>query len=235
MYTGTTVLGEFSELQYSLSPSYQDARLLVDLEHDFSLSIEWFENNHMKLNADKCHLLISGNKYEHCWVNTGVSKLWESSNVKLLGVNIDNHLKFDKHLSGICSKASQKLHILTRLAKFLTFEQKRMIFKSFFESQFKYCSLVWMFHSRSLNSKINRLHKRALRLVYNDFASTFDELLEKDGSFTVHHSNIQVIAIELHKIIHGTSTSGLGDLLSRNNNTQLRSRNEFSIPRVRTE
>ena len=92
-----------------------------------------------------------------------------------------------------------------------------------------------MFHSRSLNSKINRLHKRALRLVYNDFASTFDELLEKDGSFTVHHSNIQVLAIELHKIIHGTSTSGLGDLLSRNNNTQLRSRNEFSIPRVRTE
>ena len=106
--------------------------VLIDLEHDFSLSIEWFENNHMKLNAGKCHLFISGNKYEHCWVNTGVSKLWESSNVKLLGVNIDNHLKFDKHLSGICSKASQKLNILTRLAKFLTFEQKRFIFKSFF-------------------------------------------------------------------------------------------------------
>ena len=91
-----------------------------------------------------------------------------------------------------------------------------------------------MFHSRSLNSKINRLHKRALRLVYNDFSSTFDELLEKDGSFTVHHSNIQVLAIELHKIIHGASTSGLSDLLSRNNNTQLRSLNKFSIPCVRT-
>ena len=50
--------------------------VLIDLEHDFSLSIEWFENNHMKLNAGKCHLFISGNKYEHCWVNTGVSKLW---------------------------------------------------------------------------------------------------------------------------------------------------------------
>ena len=91
---------------------------------------EWFKNNHIKLNADKCQLFISGNKYEHCWVNTGVSKLWESINVKLLGVNIDNHLKFDKHLSGICSKASQKLNILTRLAKFLTFETKRLIFKS---------------------------------------------------------------------------------------------------------
>ena len=106
--------------------------MLIDLEHDFSLSIEWFENNHMKLNADKRHLFISGNKYEHCWVNTGVSKLWESSNVKLLGVNLGNNLKFDKNLSGICSKASQKLHILTRLAKFLMFEQKILIFKSFF-------------------------------------------------------------------------------------------------------
>ena len=134
---------------YACDPLLEN--VLIDLEHDFSLSIEWFENNHMKLNADKCHLFISGNKYEHGWVNTGVSKLWESSNVKLLGVNIDNHLKFDKHLSCICSKASQKLNILTRLAKF---EQKRFIFKSFFESQFKYCSLVWMFHSRSLNSKI---------------------------------------------------------------------------------
>ena len=108
--------------------------VLIDLEHDISLSIEWFENNHMELNAEKCHLFISGKKYEHCRVNTGVSKLLDSSNVKLLGVKIDNHLKFDKHLSGICSKASQKLHILTRLAKFLTFEQKRLIFKSFFES-----------------------------------------------------------------------------------------------------
>ena len=103
--------------------NYQSNSLLIisfiDIEHDFSLSIEWFENNHMKLNAEKCHLFISGNKYEHCRVNTGASKLWKKSNEKLLGVNIDNHVKFYKHLSGICSKASQKLHILTRLAKFL--------------------------------------------------------------------------------------------------------------------
>ena len=51
---------------------------------------------------------------------------------------------------------------------------------SFFNSQFNYCPLVWMFHSRSINNKINRLHERVLRIVYNDFKSSFKNLLEKD-------------------------------------------------------
>ena len=48
-----------------------------------------------------------------------------------------------------------------------------------------------MFHSRTLNTKINRLHKKAFRIVYGDFKSKFDELFEKDGSFSIHHRNIQ--------------------------------------------
>ena len=45
---------------------------------------------------------------------------------------------------------------------------KRIIMKSFIESQFGYCPLTWMFHSRRLNNKINRIHERALRITYND-------------------------------------------------------------------
>ena len=61
--------------------------------------------------------------------------------------------------------------------------------KSFIESQFKYCPLVWMFHSRELNNKINNLHERALRIVYKDNKSTFNELLMKYNSFSNHHHN----------------------------------------------
>ena len=62
--------------------------------------------------------------------------------------------------------------------------------KSFIESQFGYCPLVWMFHSRSLNNRINHIHERALRIVYKDYYSSFEELLEKDKSFTIHERNI---------------------------------------------
>ena len=67
-------------------------------------------------------------------------------------------------------------------------------------SQFGYCPLVWMNHSRTLNNRINGLLKRALSLVYNDFSSSFPELLQKDKSVTAHHCNLQTLAYEIFKV-----------------------------------
>ena len=62
--------------------------------------------------------------------------------------------------------------------------------KAFFTSEFGYCPLVSMFHSRKLNSRVNKLDERALRIVYQDYASSFTELLEKDNSTTMYNKNI---------------------------------------------
>ena len=79
----------------------------LPLEHDSHLAIEWFESNYMKLNEDKCHFHISGKNIEHLWINVRFTKIWESSSEKILGIEIDNSLKFDKHVIGLCKKASR--------------------------------------------------------------------------------------------------------------------------------
>ena len=92
---------------------------LETLEHNFELDIPWFEMNYMKLNTDKCHLLISRNKTEQMWAKLDRIRVWESNDVKLLGITLDSNLKLDKHVSNICSKANRKLSALTRVGKFL--------------------------------------------------------------------------------------------------------------------
>ena len=74
-----------------------------------------------------------------------------------------------------------------------------------------------MFYSGNTNNKINRLHERALRLVYDDYVTTFEELLEKDSSFTVHHYNIQILCIELYKVFSGQSQTIFSHLFERKN------------------
>ena len=163
------------------------------------------------------------------------TKIWENDSVQLLGVTIDNKLRFDDHLSEICRKAENKLSALTRIFKFLNFDKRRQLVKAFFESQFKYCSLVWMFCSRTTNNKINSLHKRALRLIYEDYNATFEELLEIDGSFSFHHFNIQTLLIEIYKFCDSLSIQIFRDLFQiRNSRYCLRSKSDFQRTNVQS-
>ena len=84
--------------------------------------------------------------------------------------------------------------------------------KAFVESQFGYCPLIWMFHSRVLNNKINCIHERALRITYKDKSTTFQELLEKDNSVSIHHKKMQKLAIEIYKVLHRFSPPILNDI-----------------------
>ena len=83
---------------------------------------------------------------------------------------------------------------------------------SFIRSHFSYCPLIWMCHSRSLNTQINRIHERALRIVYNDNDSTFEELLSISGSVRIHHRNIQQLATEIYKALYNLSSTLMKEL-----------------------
>ena len=122
-----------------------------------------------------------------------------SSNQRLLGIRFNSDFRFDDHAASFCKKASQKQNALTRGAQYMSLAQHRPIMKAFICSQFGYCPLVWIFHSRKINTRINSLHERVLRVVYRDYNATFSELLTKDKSVTIHQRNLQLLATEIFK------------------------------------
>ena len=109
-----------------------------------------------------------------------------------------------------------------------------MLMEAFITSQFSYCTLIWMFHSRNTKNGVNKIHERALRLVYDDSPYlSFDELLIKDKSVSIHQRNLQLLATEIFKVKNGVSTGLTEDIFHfvnkpydlRNNRILFRKRN----------
>ena len=105
-------------------------------------------------------------------------------------MKIGTKLSFENHVSYLCKKASQKLHALARIANYMEVSKRKCLMKVFVASQLNYCPLIWIFHSRELNNRINRIHEQALKLVYQDNSLSFAEVLEKDNSVTIHQRNL---------------------------------------------
>ena len=92
-----------------------------------------------------------------------------------------------------------KIRALARISLYMNPDQRKILMNAFITSHFNYCPLVWMMHSRQLNNRINQIHERALRIVYQDFQSTFEQLLLKDKSLTIHQRNIKLLAFEMFR------------------------------------
>ena len=94
----------------------------------------------------------------------------------------------------------------------MSLNQRRTLMKTFIESQLGYCPLIWMFHGTIVNKKLTTCTKGPLRIVYKDYNSSFEDLLKRDKSVTIHHRNIQSLAIELFKVKQNLSNSMLSNI-----------------------
>ena len=110
-----------------------------------------------------------------------------------------------------------------------------MILNSFFYSHFNYCPLVWMFSSKEANNKIEKLRKRALQIIHNDYDSTLDyhDLLLKDKSVTIHKRNLQFLMTEIFKTLHDANPSFMKEIFVREDTRyNLKCVDRLNLPRV---
>ena len=153
--------------------------LIASLEEVSKSLFTWFDNNLTKSNADKCHLLVSSN--EKITIKIGSHEIADTKREKLLGVHLDRGLSFDYYIVETCKKTSRKVCALAKVTSGMSLSKKRTLMNAFFNSQFNYCPLIWMCHSRENNNKINAL-------------------LGKDGSVSIHERNIIILTTEMFKV-----------------------------------
>ena len=135
-----------------------------------------------------------------------------SNQVKLLGVTFDEKLNFDAHVDIICKKASRQISAISRIAKFLSQECILKMYHSFVRSNFLYCANVWHFGSFRNFRKIEKVNKRALRLVLNDYTSSYPELLSRVNQQCIFVQNLHVILCECFKYVNVINPSILDDV-----------------------
>ena len=133
------------------------------------------------------------------------------------------------------SVISGTYHALARISNFMSTKQKLLIMNAFISSQFGYCPLIWMCHSRALNTRINRIHERALRIVYNDNSSSFDTLLDKSGQVKIHPRNLRILAVEIYKTLHNLSPNLMLDIFKvKYSDYNFRGGNKFMCDNINT-
>ena len=200
-------------------------------------AIKWFESNHMKSNASKFQAMIMkpGPSTEPIMVDINGQSVHPSDCVKLLGIHVDDKLRFQNHISVICSRASQQINALNRISKFLSKDCKVKLYNAFILSNFLYCSIVWHFCSSHCTYKMDKIQKRALRVVLNDYESSYKDLLQEVNRPTLYVSRMKTIAIEMFKCVKNIGPSFLRNMFTvQKQPYELRGGCKFIQPMVRT-
>ena len=127
---------------------------------------------------------------------------------------------------------SWKLNALARIALFIGLPKRGIFMSVFLNFQRSYCPLIWMCQCGKNNGKINRLHERCLCIIYNDKQSSLSELLEKDGSVSIHMRNIQSMTTEMFFVGRNLSPPIINDTFTQTDNSRYNLRQIFEFSRV---
>ena len=134
-----------------------------------------------------------------------------ASKVKLLGVEIDNKLNFKQHINCICNSAANQLNARIRLKRFLGFQGRKALVNSFVLSNSNHCTLARMYASSKPLTKIENLHKRALRIMLDDYSSSYKRILEKSGKFSWALKENK-LSTEIYKTLNNSNPSFMKDI-----------------------
>ena len=116
-------------------------------------------------------MILGKKKRLKCSLKIGSMTIKESDEVELLGITIEKALNFKKHIENSCRTSRYKLHALRRIRKYLKLDKAKLLGNTFIDSQFNYAPLIWMFCHKSTYLKMQKIHHKSLKVIYQSDAS----------------------------------------------------------------
>ena len=195
--------------------------------------MEWFRKNEMVLNPDKFQAIILNRKEAQATHKLIIDnkEIKTTNSIKLLGINIDDQLKFNEHISILCSKAAMQLNALSRLQKYMLKAEKEAIINSFILSNFNYCPLVWHLSSCKSIRKIEKIQKRCLRIVLNDYECNYETLLRNSNKPTMEIRRLRTLAVEIFKTLNEINPPYTKTIFMPKENSKVR-QNDIIVKRI---
>ena len=195
--------------------------LIKTLEKESEIAIKWFQDNDMSVNPEKFHGIIINRCGRHPGLhkmNIAGSEIITEKLVSLLGIDIDYKLNFNKHIGSLCKKSAGQLNAICRMGKHVGEQEKEVLIQSFIQANFNYCPLVWFFTSPESFRKIERIQERALRILFDDYASEIDFLLDRGHKTTFLIQQHKNLALEIFKTMNNLNPAYMKDIFVKNEN-----------------
>ena len=196
-------------------------KLIFTLDLDSQAAIDLFKVNKIILNPGKSQAIVvkkNCRMKDSYAVNIKKRTINSENCLKLLGIEIDNALSFDKHISNHCRKASNQLNARGRIQKYTGFKEKEVILNSFVLSNFNYCPLIWHFRSSKSLKKIEKIQERALRILYNDSTRDYNQFLNKSSKASTEVKRLRNLALEIFKTLNDLNPKYMKEIFYKTTN-----------------
>ena len=190
----------------------------------------------MKRNASKYQAIVMGKsqvKPQFYCENTAIPITGE---LEMLGVAVDNKMKFERHIANVCRKVSQQIAVLKRMKKILPFETRKCLYLGFIIPHFNYCSETWHFCNKNITAKLEKVNESALHFVFNKKQMSYCELLDKIGLPSLANQRLANIVCMVFKAINSDhAPRSIKELFGhRKSHYDLRGNDILKLPKANT-
>lgn len=215
---------------------------ISDANSDLDKIYNWMNENKLMLNVSKTKWMIiskTKEKNHKCDLFIGNKIIERVECLKYLGILIDENLNFNQQIKACIKKASFGTNLLKRNAKSLTFHTKKMIYSAIIQSQFDYCSTLYINCNKTQINELQKIQNRALRIILNCVYLTPRKfMLDSLGWLSIQQRIKYNVLVMIYKIKNGMMPKYLSNYVTfvyQNHDRNLRSKNEIRTPNYKSE